>query len=437
MNPEMVKILIVDDSQNNLQKMLNCLFSGGYLNVLCATSGTDALRIVQIELPHLIIIDWDMPVMSGIAVLKNLKENPATKLIPVIIATGAMLSSRDMEEALISGAIDYIRKPFDQTELLARVKSGLDFSSILQTIETQKQKIEQQNFILEENEKRLTAILNASNEAYVFIENDIIIEADQLFCNFTGFPREEIIGQSFFHFFPPRFRKILIDLENLDSNHMPIALLHKRGDNLPVEMMVKRTDFRNKNVLAASFLNLGQFSHRLNEELTGEFLHDEVIINKLNAEIQALRDENIALLNQLQYKTLQSARCNDSMNELSKSLSDILILVPAEKIRLLEGIEKCINHLKQNINDGIWNEFRLRFAELHTNFYDKLLNLFPALTENDLRLCAFIKLKMSTKEIATIINQPVNSVKVARNRLRSKLHIEDNSEPLLNFLASF
>jgi PAS domain S-box-containing protein len=437
MKSDLIKILIVDDSQDNLQVMLNSLFNGGYLNVLCARSGTDALRIVQIEFPHLIILDWDMPVMSGIEVLKKLKENPGTKSIPVIIATGAMLSSKDLEEALTSGAIDYIRKPYDETELIARVKSGLDFSSILQTIETQKQKIEHQNFILEENEKRLTALLNASNEACVFIENDIIIEASQLFCNFTGFTRSEIIGQSFFYFFPPKFRKMLTDIENLDSNCLPVALLNINGENMPVEMMIKRTDFKNKKVLAASFLNLSQFSCLLNKEQTGNFLNDEAIMNKLNAEIQTLKSENDALLNQLQYKTLQSARCNDFMIELSKSLGDIYISIPEEKIRLREKIEKSINCLKQNMNDGIWDEFRLRFAELHTDFYDKLINHFPALTETDLRLCAFIKLKMSTKEIATIINQPANSVKVARNRLRSKLQIEDTSESLLNFLASF
>src|SRR5665648_551110 len=157
------KILIVDDMQDNLQMMLNCLFNGGYLNVLCAKNGADALEIVMKERPDLIILDWDMPIMNGIEVLKKLRKNPETKLIPVIIATGAMLDSRDLEMALNEGAKDYIRKPYEGIELLARVQTALDFNAMLTTIHNQNQLIKKQNSILEENENRLTTLLNASN----------------------------------------------------------------------------------------------------------------------------------------------------------------------------------------------------------------------------------------------------------------------------------
>jgi response regulator RpfG family c-di-GMP phosphodiesterase len=154
-------------------------------------------------------------------------------------------------------------------------------------------------------------------------------------------------------------------------------------------------------------------------------------------EIKKLIDENKNLKNQLQFKTLQSARCNDLIIQLSNTISKLVRIVPDYEVNCKQELLNCLNQMKQYHKNGIWNEFKLRFAEVHTGFYDALLNRYPSLTESDLRLCALIKLKLSTKEIAAVINLSVNSVKVSRSRLRSKLQLKDTSEPLLNFLALF
>jgi len=223
------KILIVDDMQDNLQVELNCLFSGGYYNILCSKSGEDALKIVYKELPDLIILDWDMPGVSGIDVLKALKESSASNLIPVIIITGAMLELKDLELALQTGAIYYIRKPFEGNELLARVKSALDFSSMLRTVNFQNMQIEKQNTILKENENRLTALLNASNESCVLVENDIIFEATNTFYTYTGFKKEEVIGHSLYSFFPREFRKLLTEIEYTNKEILTASIFTKDG----------------------------------------------------------------------------------------------------------------------------------------------------------------------------------------------------------------
>ena len=67
-------------------------------------------------------MDWQMPVMDGIEATKQLKLNDTTKDIPVIISTGIMIDSSDLSAALIVGAVDYLRKPFDEIELIARVE---------------------------------------------------------------------------------------------------------------------------------------------------------------------------------------------------------------------------------------------------------------------------------------------------------------------------
>lgn len=437
MKQTQTKILIVDDQQDNLQVMLNCLFTGGFLNVLCAKNGADALDVAFKELPDLVIIDWDMPELSGIEVLGKLKLNSRTNLIPVIMATGAMLSANNLKTAFKAGATDYIRKPFESVELLARVKSALYAADMLRTISKQKVLITEQNSLLQENEKRLLTLLSASNEALVLVDKDIIIEANELFYCFTGYKKEDVLQHSFYSFFPKEFRKLILDLETMDRDFLSIALLNRDQESMPVEMLVKKFDYNNKIIRAISFYNLSEFRQLFKGEKTDHFLAKELHSRQVNKQFMDLQTENKSLLNELQFKTLKSASRNDFLIELSNCLNEISNLVPPDKNSCKELITQCISRLKQHMNDDAWKEFKLRFSDVHTDFYDKLVFNFPTLRETDLRLCALVKLKMSTKEIAGLINQPVNSVKVARNRLRGKLRIENASESLLSFLVNY
>jgi len=117
-------ILVIDDEPNNLKAILDCLKESNY-KVLIATDGQKGYDIAISTLPDLIIMDWEMPVMNGIDTIKLLKQNESVKDIPVIMATGKMLHVNNLKEAIDAGAIDYIRKPFDKVELLARIQAAL------------------------------------------------------------------------------------------------------------------------------------------------------------------------------------------------------------------------------------------------------------------------------------------------------------------------
>lgn len=99
-------------------------------------------------------------------------------------------------------------------------------------------------------------------------------------------------------------------------------------------------------------------------------------------------------------------------------------------------IERVIKELESENAQEVWKEFEIRFQNVHSDFYKRLVNKFPDLSSNDLRLCAFLKLNLNTKEISSITNQSVNSIDVARSRLRQKLGLskEDN---LTAFLTGF
>ena len=97
-------------------------------------------------------------------------------------------------------------------------------------------------------------------------------------------------------------------------------------------------------------------------------------------------------------------------------------------------MSELIEELKSNTDTVSWEEFEVRFQEVHTDFYTRLNQRFPDLSTNEIRMCAFFKLNMTSKEIAALTYQSLNSIKVARYRLRKKLHL-DQDESLVAFLA--
>ncbi len=122
---------------------------------------------------------------------------------------------------------------------------------------------------------------------------------------------------------------------------------------------------------------------------------------------------------------------NEFITSIAQKLSEIKIDVKKNNQVLLQQI---INELKSNSSKLAWEEFELRFKEVHSDFYQSLNEAYPDLTPNEKKLCAFLKLNMSTKEISAITHQSVKSINMARFRLRKKMNMEQD-ENLISFLA--
>lgn len=106
-----MKILLVDDSITVRASEKRILAGLGLNDVVEATDGAMGLKVAFQEKPDLIMMDWDMPTLSGIEALKLLKANPATQKTPVIMVTGSADKDNIME-AIKIGATDYVIKPF-------------------------------------------------------------------------------------------------------------------------------------------------------------------------------------------------------------------------------------------------------------------------------------------------------------------------------------
>ncbi|MGD2183926.1 hybrid sensor histidine kinase/response regulator [Lusitaniella coriacea] len=135
MSDAMPFILIVDDNSTNLSVLSKALKLDGY-KVRMAMDGEDALAQVERNPPELILLDIEMPKLDGFETCRRLQANPKTQGIPIIFMT-ALSDTANKVKGLSLGAVDYITKPFEQEEVLARVKVHWRLKRLTDTLEQQ------------------------------------------------------------------------------------------------------------------------------------------------------------------------------------------------------------------------------------------------------------------------------------------------------------
>ncbi|NOZ35029.1 MAG: response regulator transcription factor [Chlorobi bacterium] len=273
------KILVVDDDPHVINRIVDILSDETSKYIFYqANDGNIAFKIAENKLPDLIITDWDMPFVNGIELIKKIKDNSVTKEIPIIMATAVMQSSKDLKMALEAGAADYIRKPIDEIELIARVQSVIKISE---------------------------------------------------------------------------YNKKIIDNKNREIAENALMLIRNNKFNI-------------------------QLIKKLKE------LHDKL-----------------------------SEKDDETEN-------------------LFEFI---INSINEKVKQDSWQKFELILKSSNDNFSEKLIERFPNLTISEIKLSSFLKLGMNTKEIASVLFQSMDSIKVARSRLRKKLNLSSDRN-LSVFLSS-
>lgn len=117
------KILVVDDDQINIKILQIQLEAKGYV-VLTATSGSEALELITTDPPDLVLLDIQMPRMDGFEVCRRIRADKSTRFVPVVMVT-ALKDTADRIQSIQAGADDFISKPFDGHEIVARVGSLL------------------------------------------------------------------------------------------------------------------------------------------------------------------------------------------------------------------------------------------------------------------------------------------------------------------------
>ena len=204
-------ILIVDDDQTSLRMLHAVLSSEGY-QVRCADSGQQALAAVDCLMPELILLDIKMPDMDGFAVLGQLKELQESRDIAVIFLSGLAEMEKRIEGFKL-GAVDFISKPFQPEELLARVRTHLDLHRLRSGFKHQAADLQLANELLlkeiydrkkAEDELRqsnvfIDALLHAIPVPVFYKDLDgRYLGCNRAFEEFHGCSRRDIIGKSVF-----------------------------------------------------------------------------------------------------------------------------------------------------------------------------------------------------------------------------------------------
>jgi len=226
-------ILMVDDNPINLEELFELLDEAGF-NVLRAETGEMALEHAVEKQPDLILLDVLMPGMDGFTICQKLKEAPSTLDIPVLFMT-ALTDTADKVKGFHAGAVDYITKPFQYEEVLARVQTHLTLQNL---------KIE-----LQEKEQRLSRIFENAMDAILTLDQfgRILLfnaAAEEMFrCKAA-----DSIGYSVDRFLSPELYKTLTNFRNgvpaKQAIWVPEGLSAIRADEttFPIEATISRVE---------------------------------------------------------------------------------------------------------------------------------------------------------------------------------------------------
>ncbi|MTW22157.1 EAL domain-containing protein [Allochromatium palmeri] len=177
-------ILIVDDNPENLNVLKRMLSAEDY-EVRPLPSGELALRAVQAEAPDLILLDIMMPGLDGYEVCARLQADPRTRDVPVIFIS-ALRDPEDKVRAFAAGGVDYISKPFQVDEVLARVATHLRLNALQQALRAQNARLQE-----------AAALFEVSGEGIILTDaQGVIRRVNPAFTRITGYTPEEAIGQT-------------------------------------------------------------------------------------------------------------------------------------------------------------------------------------------------------------------------------------------------
>jgi len=396
------KILIADDEPLNLLLHSEILRSVGYI-VITADDGLGAIRMTEIELPDLVILDWNMPVLDGFEALKEIKKMSTTKEIPVIMITGVMTSPENLQSAMDEGAVDFLRKPFDKVELFARVKSILLLSQSTKDLRDK-------YLTIAENNTFIKSLIDSVPHPMVHYSIDgIILGYNHRFDELLDLKKQNICGSVIYRFLQDSGsgQFLSTDLELLNSKE-EVTYECKVGSGMKDFIISKTVFCDSKSNVQGILCVMTDISELKNA-------HSDLIENNKR---------------ELTSSALRLIQVNEMNNILIAELEKLSVHVSDEGSDIIKSI---INQFGVNSRENVWSEFEMRFENVYESFYETLLGKFPYLTPGEKKLCALLRLNLSSKDIAAITFQNSQSIDMARYRLRKKLNLKAEVN-LIDFL---
>ncbi|MGD9200606.1 MAG: PAS domain S-box protein [Chitinispirillia bacterium] len=222
------KILIVDDNDEYLFLLKNLIETfENDIDTIMAGNGADALRKIETELPDAVILDIQIPIIDGYEVCRRVRKNPDIPFIPIILVTGQYLSTENRIDGYNAGCDDYLSKPFNKSELFARLSSVLRIKELHEQLKNERDNLEitvkKRTRELEESQKILMEYKNvvegsedmimALDKEYKFVLiNDSFLKcASRLRENTIGYSVSHVLGEEAFWILKPQIDKCFQD----------------------------------------------------------------------------------------------------------------------------------------------------------------------------------------------------------------------------------
>ena len=272
--PNKGSILAVEDDRASLKLLEAALTAAGY-QVQAAASGEQALEIVARTPPDLILLDIVMPGIDGFEVCQRLKAHEQTSHIPIIFIS-ATTDAKERVQGFQSGALDFVSKPFQRDELLARVHTHLALTRLQAELKSQAADLREANMLLQseiasreviasslaESEEKFRTLAGSAQDAFVMLdEDDRVVFWNQAAVGMFGYSESEIYGENFqTRLKPERFRTASAkgfahsfdsELGRVNGKVIEMTLLRKNGTEFPVELSVAAVKLREKWVSIA------------------------------------------------------------------------------------------------------------------------------------------------------------------------------------------
>ena len=236
-------VLIVDDNPTNLSIVVDCLEAAG-LRTIVATDGELGLKRAKYVQPAVILLDIMMPGLDGFETCRHLKTEPATKDIPIIFMTA--LSDKDEKiKGFDVGGVDYITKPFQTEELLARVRTHLTIRNLQAALAGEKQ--------------RFQRLAEATFEGIVLFDapHRKICDVNQALVAWLGYGPKDLIGRDVLDLFPDVWHDIVRQqIKNGRESACELEGLAKNGAILPMEIQIKSITWQDHTINVAALRDI-------------------------------------------------------------------------------------------------------------------------------------------------------------------------------------
>jgi hypothetical protein len=223
--------------------------------------------------------------------------------------------------------------------------------------------------------------------------------------------------------------RVLMDSNNREVNKQNLLALEMKYNFEQQELERLEREKKLKLIMSGAGIVLGLFI------LVLLLLYSRQRIKVKNVRLEKkIQDINLERLNrELASQALNMVRMNERKVSLINALKQHLPNIKKDNQQMLQQV---IAGFETDQNEAAWKEFEMRFREVHREFYDKLMAINPAMTLNEKRLCAFLRLDMTSKEISAITGQSIRAIEQARIRLRKQLGLTNQQVSLSAFLSS-